>query len=87
MHYIKDVRTLCEFAKTLSDAEISIAIAEYKNKRHSQLTAATHSLNEAILTEWRTRHGNKPVPRVIPESAMIFQQTDTNSCKFIKHLL
>ena len=87
MHYIKDITSLSEFAKSLSDTEISIAIAEYQNKRYSQLTAATHSLNDAILTEWRLRHGNKPVPRVIPESAMIFQQTDKNSCKKIKHLL
>ena len=87
MHYIKDVRTLSEFAKTLSDTDISIAIAEYKNKRYSQLTAATHSLNNAILAEWRSRHGNKPVPRVIPDCGMILQQKDNNSCKFIKHLL
>ena len=87
MHYVKDVTSLFEFAKTLSDSEISIAIAEYQNKRYSQLTAATHSLNNAILAEWRSRHGNKPVPKVIPESAMIFQECNNNSCKFIKHLL
>ena len=86
-HYVKDIKTLDNFAKTLSDAEITIAVAEYKNKRYSQLTTATHSLNDAIMVEWRKRHGNKPVPSVIPESAMIFQQTDKNSCKFIKHLL
>jgi len=86
-HYVKDIKTLDDFAKSLSDSEIATAVAEYKNKRYSQLTAATHSLNDAIMVEWRARHGNKPVPRVIPESAMIFQQTDTNSCKFIKHLL
>jgi len=87
MSYIKDVTSLSDFAKTLSDAEISIAIAEYNNKRYSQLTAATHSLNNAILVEWRARHGNKPVPRVIPDCGMVLQQNDDNSCKFIKHLL
>ena len=87
MSYVKNVTSLSEFVKTLSDTEISIAIAEYKCKRYSQLTAATHSLNAAMLTEWRARHGNKPVPRVIPESAMIFQKGSNSSCKFIKHLL
>jgi hypothetical protein len=87
MHYIKDVKSLSEFAKTLSDAEISIAVAEYENKRYSQLTTATHSLNNAILAEWRVRHGNKPIPRVIPETEMVFQKGSTDSCKFIKHLL
>jgi hypothetical protein len=87
MSYVKDIITLREFAKTLSDAEISIAIAEYKNKRYSQLTAATHSLNNAILAEWRARHGAKPIPRVIPESEMVLQQGSNNSCKFIMHLL
>jgi len=87
MNYIKDISSLSDFAKTLSDDEISIAIAEYKNKRYSQLTAATHSLNNAILAEWRARHGNKPIPRVIPDCAMVLQQKDDNSCKFIKHLL
>jgi hypothetical protein len=87
MHYIKDITSLSDFAKTLSDAEISIAIAEYKNKRYSQLTAATHSLNNAILAEWRLRHGSKPIPRVIPDCGMVLQQNDVNSCKFIKHLL
>ena len=87
MSYVKEITSLNEFAKTLSDAEISIAIAEYKTKRYSQLTSATHSLNAAILVEWRARHGNKPVPRVIPESEMIFHEGSNNSCKFIKHLL
>ena len=87
MSYVKEITSLSEFVKTLSDTDISIAIAEYKNKRYSQLTAATHSLNNAILAEWRIRHGNKPVPRVIPDCGMILQQKDDNSCKFIKHLL
>ena len=87
MHYIKDISSLSEFAKTLSDSEISIAVAEYQNKRYSQLTAATHSLNDAILAEWQSRHGNKPVPRVIPDAMMIFQKNENNSCKFIKHTL
>ena len=87
MSYVIDITSLSDFVKTLSDADISIAIAEYKNKRYSQLTAATHSLNNAILAEWRSRHGNKPVPRVIPDCGMILQQKDNNSCKFIKHLL
>jgi len=87
MHYIKDVTSLSEFAKSLSDSEISIAIAEYNNKRYSQLTAATHSLNNAILVEWRVRHGSKPIPRVVPDCGMILQQNDDSSCKFIKHIL
>ena len=87
MSYVKEITSLNEFAKTLSDAEISIAIAEYKTKRYSQLTSATHSLNAAILAEWRARHGNKPVPRVIPESEMVLQKGSNNSCKFIMHLL
>ena len=87
MHYVKNVSSLSEFAKTLSDAEISIAVAEYRQKRYSQLNAATHALNEAILTEWRSRHGSKPVPRVMPDCAMVLQQKDESSCKFIKHLL
>lgn len=87
MNYIKDVKTLSEFAKTLSDSEISIAVAEYQNKRYSQLTAATHSLNKAILVEWQSRHGNKPIPSVIPDAMMIFQKNENSSCKFIKHVL
>jgi hypothetical protein len=87
MSYVKEITSLSNFAKTLSDAEISIAIAEYKNKRYSQLTSATHSLNNAILAEWRVRHGSKPVPSVIPDCGMVLQQNDDNSCKFIKHLL
>ena len=87
MSYVKDITSLSDFAKTLSDTEISIAIAEYKNKRYSQLTSATHSLNEAIVAEWVSRHGNKPVPSVVPDSLMIFQKNESNSCKFIKHLL
>lgn len=87
MHYIKEVKSLDDFAKSLSDSEITIAVAEFKHKRYSQLTAATHSLNDAIMVEWRKRHGNKPVPSVIPDCAMIFQQKGKNACKFIKHLL
>ena len=87
MSYVKDVTSLSVYAKTLSDTDISVAIAEYKSKRYSQLTAATHSLNSAILVEWRARHGNKPIPKVIPDCGMILQQPDDNSCKFIKHLL
>ena len=87
MSYVREVKSLNEFVKTLSDSEIVIAIAEYKCKRHSQLTAATHSLNAAITAEWSSRHGNKPVPSVIPDTMMIFQKNENNSCKFIKHLL
>ena len=87
MHYINEVTSLTEFVKSYSDNDIAIAIAEYKKKRISELTAASHSLNNAMLAEWRARHGNKPVPRVIPDSAMIFQEGSNNSCKFIMHLL
>ena len=87
MSYIKEVKPLNEFVKTLSDTEISIAIAEFKCKRHSQITTATRSLNTAIVDEWVTRHGNKPIPSVIPDSLMIFQKNENNSCKFIMHLL
>tara|TARA_Y100001973_G_C4911310_1_gene191970 strand:+ start:141 stop:404 length:264 start_codon:yes stop_codon:yes gene_type:complete len=87
MSYIKDVTSLSEFTKTLSDVEIAYAIAEYKNKRYSQLTSASHLLNNAILTEWESRYGKKPIPRVIPDCEMVLQQGDNSSCKFIKHLL
>ena len=87
MHYINEVTSLAEFVKLYSDNDIAAAIAEYKKKRISELTAASHSLNNAVLTEWRARHGDKPVPRVIPESAMVLQKGNGNSCKFIMHLL
>ena len=87
MSYVSEVTSLTNFVKTYSDNDIAIAIAEYKKKRISELTAASHSLNDAMLTEWRARHGDKPVPRVIPESEMVFQKGSNNSCKFIMHLL
>ena len=87
MSYVSEVTSLTNFVKTYSDNDIAIAIAEYKKKRISELTAASHSLNDAMLTEWRARHGDKPVPRVIPESEMVLQNSSNNSCKFIKHLL
>jgi hypothetical protein len=86
-HYIKDIKSLSDFAKSLSDGEMAIAVAEYKNKRYSQLTTATHSLNDAIISEWRVRHGSKPVPRVMPNCEMVLQQNDDNTCKFPKYLL
>jgi hypothetical protein len=87
MHYINEVTSLKEFVKTYSDNDIADAIAEFKKKRISELTAASHSLNNAILAEWRARHGDKPVPRVIPESEMVLQKGSNNACKFIMHLL
>jgi len=87
MHYINEVTALSDFVKTYSDNDIAIAIAEYRKKRISELTAASHSLNRAMLLEWKSRHGDKPIPKVIPESAMVFQKGSNNSCKFIMHLL
>ena len=87
MNYVNEVTSLTEFVKSYSDNDIAAAIAEYKKKRISELTAASHSLNNAILAEWRARHGDKPVPRVIPESEMVLQKGGNNSCKFIMHLL
>jgi len=87
MNYVNEVTSLTEFVKSYSDNDIAAAIAEYKKKRISELTAASHSLNNAMLAEWRARHGDKPVPRVIPESEMILQKGSNNSCKFIMHLL
>ena len=87
MNYVNEVTSLTEFVKSYSDNDIAAAIAEYKKKRISELTAASHSLNNAILAEWRARHGAKPIPRVIPESEMVLQKGSNNSCKFIMHLL
>ena len=87
MSYVNEVTSLTEFVKAYSDNDIAAAIAEYKKKRISELTAASHSLNNAMLAEWRSRHGDKPVPRVIPESEMVLQKGSNNSCKFIMHLL
>tara|TARA_R100001591_G_scaffold72129_1_gene80440 strand:- start:264 stop:527 length:264 start_codon:yes stop_codon:yes gene_type:complete len=87
MSYVNEVKSLAEFVKTYSDNDIAAAIAEFKKKRISELTAASHSLNDAVLLEWKSRYGNKPIPRVIPESAMVLQKGGNNSCKFIKHLL
>ena len=87
MHYINEVTSLTDFVKTYSDNDIAVAIAKFRKKRLSELTAASHSLNNAILLEWRARHGEKPIPRVIPESEMVFQKGSNNSCKFIMHLL
>ena len=87
MNYVNEVTTLTDFVKSYSDNDIAAAIAEYKKKRISELTAASHSLNNAILAEWRARYGAKPIPRVIPESEMILQKGSINSCKFIMHLL
>ena len=87
MNYVNEVTSLTEFVKTYSDNDIVAAIAEFKNKRISELTAASHSLNRAIIAEWKSRYGNKPIPRVIPESEMVLQKGSNNSCKFIMHLL
>lgn len=87
MHYINEVKSLTDFVSDYSDNDIAIAIAEYKNKRISELTAASHSFNRAMLLEWKSRHGNKPIPCVIPESEMVLQKGSINSCKFIMHLL
>ena len=87
MHYINEVTSLAQFVKSYSDNDIAAAIAEFKNKRISELTAASHSLNRAIIAEWKSRYGNKPIPRVIPESEMVYQKGSNNSCKFIMHLL
>ena len=87
MHFINEVTSLKEFVKTYSDNDIAAAIAEFKKKRISELTPASHSLNDAILLEWKSRYGNKPIPRVIPESEMVLQQGSISSCKFIMHLL
>ena len=87
MSYVNEVTSLTEFVKTYSDNDIAAAIAEYKKKRISELTATSHSLNNAMLAEWRARHGDKPIPRVIPESAMVLQKGSNSSCKFIMHLL
>lgn len=87
MSYVNEVTSLTEFVKAYSDNDIAAAIAEYKKKRISELTAASHSLNNAMLAEWRARHGDKPIPRVIPESGMVFQKGSNNSCKFIMRLL
>ena len=87
MNYVNEVTTLTDFVKSYSDNDIAAAIAEYKKKRISELTAASHSLNNAILAEWRARYGAKPIQRVIPESEMILQKGSNNSCKFIMHLL
>jgi len=87
MHFINNITSLTEFVKTYSDNDIAIAIAEFKKKRISELTSATHSLNEAIMQEWRTRHGEKPIPRVLTESDMVVQKADNNTCKFTIHTL
>jgi len=87
MSYINKISSLSDFVKSYSDNDIAIAVAEFKKKRISELTSATHSLNEAILQEWRARYGDKPIPSVIPESEMVVQKGSNNSCKFIMHLL
>ena len=87
MNYVNEVTPLKEFVKAYSDNDIAAAIAEFKKKRISELTPASHSLNKAIITEWKSRYGNKPIPRVIPESEMVLQKGSSSSCKFIKHLL
>ena len=87
MSYVNEVKSLAEFVKSYSDNDIAAAIAEFKKKRISELTAASHSLNDAVLLEWKSRYGNKPIPRVIPESEMVLQKGSNNSCKFIMHLL
>ena len=87
MQHEKQIITLKDFARSYSDNEIVVAVAEYNNKRISEINSASESLNSALLHEWKLRHGEKPVPRVIPESKMVFQKGSSNSCKFIMHLL
>ena len=87
MHYINEVTPLSDFVKTYSDNDIAIAIAEFNKKRISELTAASHSLNSAMLLEWKSRHGDKPIPKVIHESEMVVKKGSKNSCKFVMHLL
>ena len=80
--YVLEVSSLHHYVQSLSDSEIITAIAEYKAKRYSELTQASHELNEQIVKVWKSRHGKSPIPRVIAENALIFNNSDENTCKF-----
>jgi len=80
--YVLEVSSLHQYVDSLSDAEIIKAIAEYKAKRYSELTQASHEMNDQLVKAWVARHGKKPIPKVIPDNKLIFNIADENTCKF-----
>ncbi len=80
--YVLEVSSLHRYVNSLSDAEIIKAVAEYKAKRYSELTQASHEMNSQLVEVWVRRHGKKPIPKVIPDNELIFNFSDKNTCKF-----
>jgi len=80
--YILEVSSLHQYVDSLSDAEIVKAIAEYKAKRYSELTQASHTMNDQLVKVWVSRHGKKPIPKIIADNSLIFNFADKNTCKF-----
>ena len=80
--YILEVSSLDQYVDSLSDDEIVKAIAEYKAKRYSELTQASHEMNDQLVKAWVSRHGKKPIPKIIADNSLIFNITDKNTCKF-----
>ena len=81
-NYILEVSSLNRYVDSLSDAEIIKAVAEYKAKRYSELTQASHEMNSQLTEAWKRRHGKRPIPKVISDNALIFNVADENTCKF-----
>tara|TARA_B100000131_G_C17785318_1_gene479047 strand:+ start:42 stop:308 length:267 start_codon:yes stop_codon:yes gene_type:complete len=81
-NYILEVSSLNRYVDSLSDAEIIKAVAEYKAKRYSELTQASHEMNSQLIEAWKRRHGKRPIPKVISDNALIFNVADENTCKF-----
>ena len=80
--YVLEVSSLCQYVHSLSDSEIIKATAEYKAKRYSELTQASHEMNKQLIKVWVSRHGKKPIPKVIADNSLIFNFADKNTCKF-----
>ena len=80
--YVLEVSSLHQYVDSLSDAEIIKAVAEYKAKRYSELTQASHEMNSQLVEVWVRRHGKKSIPKVIPDNELIFNLSDKNTCKF-----
>ena len=80
--YVLEVSTLSKYVNNLCDNEIIKAVAEYKAKRYSELTQASHEMNDQLIKVWMSRHGKKPIPKVISDNELIFNLSDKNACKF-----
>ncbi|HIJ11165.1 TPA: hypothetical protein HA278_03860 [Candidatus Woesearchaeota archaeon] len=67
---------LSEAIKTYTDQELIETISMYLTrleKSKYSVNAAGLAMLDIAQTEWVVRHGNAPVPKIIPEAIFIFE--------------